>query len=444
MHRSAGSRIAVCDRLADGGLFGHSGAAMSNPAHANDRIVPDGDAAIEPRSQRFADKHAAIVAAATLLINRHGIAGTTFGEVAQMVGLNTASATYYFRRKEHLVQAVFADSIRRLGAMATRAAAEPDPPRRVQHYLHGYFDLNAEALRGGTPIATLSELRSLDAPVRIPLEQAYQQVFRQVRGFFGPIRDDPHRRLLTVRAFVLEQTMFWLPTWLPRYSIGDFDRVRARLFEILARGIVAPDQRWTPASRPAESDGSGEVGRATFLRAATRLINSRGYRGASVDRIASELGVTKGSFYHHLETKDDLVLACFRESYARIADAHRWAQALDGGEWHRLSSAIAALLDIQFTGERPLLRTAALQTLPADLRADVVERSNRIALSIAGTLVDGIREGSIRPIDPSIASQILVAALNAAQEMQGWGAHHRRDEAIAIYASVMLRGLFAS
>ena len=280
--------------------------------------------------------------------------------------------------------------------------------------------------------------------MRVPLEQGYQQVFRTVRGFFGPARDDSHRRLLTARTFVLEQSIFWLPTWLPRYSIGDFDRVRDRLFEILAGGIVAPGQAWAPATPRADRETTGEPGRASFLRAATRLINRRGYRGASVDRIASELGVTKGSFYHHLEAKDDLVVACFRESFARIADAHRTAQALDGSEWRRLSSVIAALLDIQFSGERPLLRTAAVQTLPLDLRVDVVERSDRLALSIAGTLVDGIREGSIRPIDPSIAGQVVVAAINAAEEMQSWAAHYPRADAIATYASVLANGMLAS
>ena len=56
-----------------------------------------------------------------------------------------------------------------------------------------------------------------------------------------------------------------------------------------------------------------------FLLAATRLINELGYRGASVQRIASELNVTKGSFYHHLDAKDDLVAACYRRSFDRIA-----------------------------------------------------------------------------------------------------------------------------
>ncbi len=53
----------------------------------------------------------------------------------------------------------------------------------------------------------------------------------------------------------------------------------------------------------------------TFLIAATRLINERGYRGASVEKISERLNVTKGSFYYHHDTKDDLVVACFKRSF---------------------------------------------------------------------------------------------------------------------------------
>ena len=37
---------------------------------------------------------------------------------------------------------------------------------------------------------------------------------------------------------------------------------------------------------------------------------------SQVDEIAAELGVSTGSFYHHLDNKDDLVVACFRRSFA--------------------------------------------------------------------------------------------------------------------------------
>ena len=69
-----------------------------------------------------------------------------------------------------------------------------------------------------------------------------------------------------------------------------------------------------------------------FLLAATRLINELGYRGASVQRIAAELNVTKGSFYHHLDAKDDLVIACYRRSFDTISDAQRLAEVGRGYE----------------------------------------------------------------------------------------------------------------
>jgi hypothetical protein len=53
-----------------------------------------------------------------------------------------------------------------------------------------------------------------------------------------------------------------------------------------------------PTSALLEDEDDGTATRAAYLRAATRLVNEYGYRGASVDRIAAELRLTKGSFYH--------------------------------------------------------------------------------------------------------------------------------------------------
>jgi AcrR family transcriptional regulator len=69
----------------------------------------------------------------------------------------------------------------------------------------------------------------------------------------------------------------------------------------------------------ADAAGGMRNPRGEFLRMATLTINQRGYKGASVHRIASGLNVTKGSFYHHNEAKDDLVLACFEHGNERIA-----------------------------------------------------------------------------------------------------------------------------
>ena len=105
------------------------------------------------------------------------------------------------------------------------------------------------------------------------------------------------------RAHVLLEAMFWWPVWSLRYSTRDFDRLEARMFDILASGLAGPGRGWEPRSLDQRGWRSADdVDRETadaFLRSATVMINQRGYRGASVNRIAAALNVTKGSFYHH-------------------------------------------------------------------------------------------------------------------------------------------------
>jgi AcrR family transcriptional regulator len=185
-----------------------------------------------------------------------------------------------------------------------------------------------------------------------------------------------------------------------------------------------------------------EPGREAFLLAATRLINELGYRGASVQKIASELNVTKGSFYHHLDAKDELVIACYKRSFDIITDAQRLAENAGGTHWEQLESTIATLLDYQFSERGPLLRTTALSGLPPQVRSTMIDRSNRIARRFAGMLSDGIAQGSIRAIDPLVASQTLMALQNAAFDMRKWASTMPRDRAVAYYASTLAFGLF--
>jgi TetR/AcrR family transcriptional repressor of nem operon len=49
--------------------------------------------------------------------------------------------------------------------------------------------------------------------------------------------------------------------------------------------------------------------RLRLLSAALHSIRAKGYSATTVDDICREAGVTKGSFFHHFKTKDDLALA---------------------------------------------------------------------------------------------------------------------------------------
>lgn len=55
--------------------------------------------------------------------------------------------------------------------------------------------------------------------------------------------------------------------------------------------------------RPSPVDSRGRL-----LGAALQVIRTRGYNATTVDDLCAAAGVTKGSFFHHFKTKDDLAL----------------------------------------------------------------------------------------------------------------------------------------
>jgi len=396
----------------------------------------------ETGTRRFRAKRDAILAAAAEAINEQSAKGMTFADVARRVGLNTTSVTYYFKRKEDLAAAAFENTLDRLMEMLETALAEPTPRERVARYLRLNIDRLERIERGDeTAFAVLSDLRATEDPIRTRLMAGWQQVFRTTRRLWGDPVAKPLKDLASARAHVLLENTFWLPMWIRRYDADQYGRIEQRLMDVFDHGIAQPDARWAPTMLDLSHD-EAEPGRAAFLLAATRLINQLGYRGASVQRIASELNVTKGSFYHHLDAKDELVTACYRRSFDTIAEAQALAEGGNVTHWQRLASTVATLLDVQFAETTPLLRTTALSGLPMGVRDAMVDRSNRIARRYAGTIMDGVAEGSCRPVDALVAAQALMALQNAAFDMRKWAATMPRDRAVAMYASTLLYGLF--
>ena len=403
-------------------------------------------AATESKTAKFQARRDRLIDAAATLLNQHGLKGMTFANVAALVDMNQNSIAYYFKRKEMLAHAAYVETLERIAAKVAEAATRPDPRARLAHYLHLVFVSQRRMLLGeDRPMTVLTGMSSLPEPYRSEAAALYQSVLRGMREWFGPTTSPAEIAVNTARAHVVLESVLWLPVWLRLHALEEFDRVERRMLELWERGVAPPD---TPLAtmlfspNPTQS-GRSEVDSDAFLRAATRLINRDGYRGASVDRIASELNVTKGSFYHHLEAKDDLVLACFRRSYETIARAQGDAEAAGGTMWEQLSRAITALIDVQFSSDGPLMRTTALAALPAEHRGEVIAQSNILARRFAGMIIDGITEGSINAVDPLIASQWLMSMLNRAVDLQDWAKRLGRERSVATYAAIFAHGLLS-
>jgi len=407
----------------------------------------DDAAPIPVSTARYARKRESVVAAATEILNHRGVRGMTLAGVAASVGLITTSVTYYFKKKEDLASAVFLSGIARYDAMISAALEAPTPQARLHRFITLYLDMKARIRTGAEPaIPTFSDVRALTQPHLGHVSAVYAEMFRKVRSLFdAPGFDWLDHRGANARTHMLMEQLFWMSVWLPRYELEDYPRIRDRFFDILEHGLGVAGAVWAPTVLEVEPTAACDpqaASRETFLVAATRLINRQGYRGASVEKISAALNVTKGSFYHHNEAKDDLVVQCFDRTFQIMRRTQSAAMRLPGDQWTRLTTAAAALVEQQLSEAGPLLRTSALSALPEAIRADMVRQSNRVSDRFSAMISDGVAEGSVRPVDPVIAAQMLNATLNAAAELGFWVKGVKIDEAAALYARPMLMGVF--
>jgi AcrR family transcriptional regulator len=397
---------------------------------------------------RYNKKKEAIIAAAVGILNRRGVRGMTLADVAASVDLITTSVTYYFRKKEDLAVACYLRGIERFDALVAEALTEREPHERLHRFLDAWLSLHARIREGDeAPIAVFGDIRALKEPQMRIVGEAYRPFFRKVRSLFrAPGYEWLNRRIATARTHMLLEQIYWSSAWLPRYELVDLPRVRERMFEILLHGIAPEGAKWTPKKLPGaglDEPLGDENSRETFLAAATKLINQRGYRGASVDKISQQLNVTKGSFYHHNDAKDELVVECFERSFAVMRSAQTAALELKTDHWQMISSAAAALAAYQLSERGPLLRTSALGALPEQMRLTMVEHFNRVSERFAAMISDGVAEGTIRAVDPYIAAQMLNATLNGGSDLRFVIPELKPNDLVDLYARPLLMGMFS-
>ena len=398
------------------------------------------------QTARFQEKREAILGAAASLFNELGVKGATLSGIAASVGLVTNSVTYYYRKKEDLATACFLRSIDVIDAIVSTAAQEATVGARIQRFFLEYVTLLAQVETGEkSALVVFNDLRALPEPHLETVFGAYTDLFRRIRALLkgnetaGLTRDE-----LNARTHIVISVINWVRAWMWRYEPDEYPRIASRVVDILLNGIPAADVAWQETAGEASwmlDTGSNDTADA-FLRAATDLVNEQGYRGASVDRISARLNVTKGSFYHHNDNKQDLISACFDRTFGVVRRALVLAEEATGSGWDRACAAARVLVRYQLSEHGPLLRSSATSALPDEAHRERVRRTMiQMTERMVCVLVDGMMDRSIRPVDPSITAQIAIGLINAAAELRRWVPGATRDNAVDLYARPMFLGL---
>jgi len=379
----------------------------------------DGESRARTPTRKYLDRQDEILRVASLILNRKGLKEMTLAAVADSFGLVSTGVAYYFRSKEDLAAACFRRAIAEHNRLILQAVEQNSLEERLAQLVSGYFAMLAGIARGESDdIALFEDIRSLNDPA---LEADYVGMFRNLRRLLAGRGDHSDRGRLNARTHYLVQQLIWARYWLAKYEPADYPRAAERMADILIRGVDAAHWPWAPQCLPTLSATLGDADdrREMFLRAATQLINEQGYRGASVERIVARLDVTKGSFYYRIDAKDDLIEVCYERTIAALRRAQQAAEALNCNGRERLVAALAHLIGHQLDGQAPLLRIPTA-SVPDSIRRKILVGCDRIDVRFGSMLSDAIADGSVRTIDPQIASHMLTATAIAGAELPGW------------------------
>jgi AcrR family transcriptional regulator len=109
----------------------------------------------------------------------------------------------------------------------------------------------------------------------------------------------------------------------------------------VASEAAKPRTRAVKGKAPTVRSRAGRVNGARreqeVLDAAAKVFFSRGYADASVQDIADELGILKGSLYHYIDSKEDLLFRLIIEVHDEVQSILEEVNALEGvGSLQRL------------------------------------------------------------------------------------------------------------
>lgn len=150
-----------------------------------------------------------------------------------------------------------------------------------------------------------------------------------------------------------------------------------------------------------------------ILAAAGRIFREKGYHATSVRDIADAVGLLKGSLYHYIRSKDELLARLFEgllEDTVRELEAIVAREATAEARLRAMVRAYAAAVMANHDAVGLYLRE--WRSLPPAQLASLGSRRRRMRALFTEVIDDGVRAGRFAAREPRIAALAILGSCN--------------------------------
>jgi AcrR family transcriptional regulator len=189
--------------------------------------------------------------------------------------------------------------------------------------------------------------------------------------------------------------------------------------------------------------------RAAILDATDRLLARNGYKKMTIDDLAAEVGIGKGSVYLHFSSKEEIALSHIDAIIERLKSRlHEISQKKTSCE-SRLREMLIERVLFRFDSVQHY--TQSLNDLLSKIRPSLLERRKRYfdeeARIFASLIKTGIESGSFAKTNANDAARSLLLATNSllpySLSTHELGERIEIERRVAALADLLLKGLIA-
>ena len=182
----------------------------------------------------------------------------------------------------------------------------------------------------------------------------------------------------------------------------------------MAARSAAQAARATGRRSPRAPARESQRRREELIEIACAVFAERGFDGATLQEIADRFGVLKGSLFHYIDNKDDLLFAIIEGVYQGAEEAIWPIAAEDDTALSRLRRLIVAY--VVYVAEHQAAVTVWLHDLNAlepARRKSILVYEERDRLRLIDLIAEAQREGGVRAdADPRLVAMALLGAMN--------------------------------
>ena len=363
--------------------------------------------------------------AAARHLNASGVSLTSLGDIAESLGVSRAALYQYVEDREDLVFQCYRRSCE---AMARHLGEAIRVGTDAADVVATFIDRMLDPAQ--PEIAARAEIAFLGAERHEIIQGLFDAITTRLAGVLesgaqaGVLR--PCDKDVNANAII--SMVAWVPLaryWAEPAKTYAAERFTTAMKATLLDGLTT-DKTVPPQYRPIDlsplltrvggvfdRDAMADAKRETLLAIASRLFNSKGIDSTSLEEIASHVGATKRTLYHHLGDKQTLLVSCYARSYRIFLFIMESMTAYQGSRLDALAAAFHAISTVYLRDDlAPIAPMVGHEALPAKAQADMTPHSDALIAGYFGAMNQGKSEKSLHVDDMEARVLLLPGAFS--------------------------------